>query len=125
MSATGRFCPDSRCTCANWAWYGVRSRRATNAALGGSSRTTARTWSGSAAATPAGGFAGILNGLIGQNTQANAAADAAIAGLADGSAQDLHTVTLAVAQADLSFRLILELRNRLAEAFQEVTRMQV
>jgi flagellar hook-basal body complex protein FliE len=32
---------------------------------------------------------------------------------------------LAVAQADLSFRLILELRNRLADAFQEVTRMQV
>lgn len=78
-----------------------------------------------AGANPAGGFAAVLNGLLGQNTQANAAADAAVAGLADGTAQDLHTVTLAVAQADLSFRLILELRNRLAEAFQEVTRMQV
>lgn len=79
----------------------------------------------SAGANPAAGFAGILNGLIAGNTQANAAADAAVAGLANGTAQDLHTVTLAVAQADLSFRLILELRNRLAEAFQEVTRMQV
>jgi flagellar hook-basal body complex protein FliE len=78
-----------------------------------------------AAATPATGFAAVLNGLLGENTRANAAADAAVAGLADGSAQDLHTVALAVAQADLSFRLILELRNRLAEAFQEVTRMQV
>jgi flagellar hook-basal body complex protein FliE len=32
---------------------------------------------------------------------------------------------LAVAQADLSFRLILELRNRLSEAYQEIMRMQV
>ena len=48
-----------------------------------------------------------------------------ICALATGEAQDLHTVSLAVAQADLSFRLILELRNRLADALQEVTRMQV
>ena len=73
----------------------------------------------------AGGFAGMLNQMIAGNQQAYATADAAIADLATGKAQDLHTVTLAVAQADMSFRLILELRNRLAEAFQEVTRMQV
>lgn len=78
-----------------------------------------------AAAAPAGGFAAVLNGVLAQNTQANAAADAAVADLATGAAQDLHTVSLAVAQADVSFRLILELRNRLTEAFQEVTRMQV
>lgn len=84
-----------------------------------------------AAAPPAdgpaapGGFAGVLNTILGSNQQANAAADAAIADLATGKAQDLHTVTLALAQADTSFRLILELRNRLADAFQEVSRMQV
>ena len=72
-----------------------------------------------------GGFAQVLNGLIGQNTQATASADAAVASLATGEAQDLHSVSLAVAQADLSFRLILELRNRLTEAYQEVQRMQV
>lgn len=76
-------------------------------------------------AGPAGGFAGVLNGLLAENRQANDTADAAVADLAAGNAQDLHTVTLALAQADLSFRLVLELRNRLTEAFQEVTRMQV
>jgi flagellar hook-basal body complex protein FliE len=76
-------------------------------------------------AGPAGGFAGVLNGILGANLQANAAADAAIRDLATGQAQDLHTVSLAVAQADLSFRLVLELRNRLTDVFQEVTRMQV
>jgi flagellar hook-basal body complex protein FliE len=73
----------------------------------------------------AGGFSAVLNGILGANQQATVAADAAIRDLATGNAQDLHTVSLAVAQADLSFRLILELRNRLTEAYQEVTRMQL
>jgi flagellar hook-basal body complex protein FliE len=76
-------------------------------------------------ATPAGGFAAVLNGLLESNQQANAAANAAVGDLATGNAQDLHTVTLAVTEAELSFRLILELRNRLSDVFQEVTRMQV
>jgi flagellar hook-basal body complex protein FliE len=71
------------------------------------------------------GFGAVLNGLLDGDRRANATADAAIRDLATGDAQDLHTVSLAVAQAELSFRLILELRNRLADAFQEVTRMQV
>lgn len=71
------------------------------------------------------GFARVLHGLMGQNAQASAAADTAIEALATGQAQDLHTVSLAVSQADLSFRLILELRNRLTEAYQEVLRMQI
>lgn len=71
------------------------------------------------------GFAAVLNGLLDTNRTASATADAAVRDLATGDAQDLHTVSLAVAQADLSFRLILELRNKLADAFQEVTRMQV
>jgi flagellar hook-basal body complex protein FliE len=79
----------------------------------------------SAPAAPGGGFAQVLNGVIAQNTQAQAGADAAVTALATGQAQDLHTVSMAVAQADLSFRLILELRNRLTEALQEVQRMQV
>ncbi|MDB5311713.1 MAG: flagellar hook-basal body complex protein FliE [Gemmataceae bacterium] len=78
-----------------------------------------------AAQAAGGGFAGVLNQMLARNTQANEAANAAIQDLATGQAQDLHTVTMAVAQADTSFRLILELRNRLADAFQEVTRMQV
>ncbi len=74
---------------------------------------------------PAGGFGQVLASLVNNNTQANAAADAAVTDLVTGQSQDLHTVAAAVAQADLSFRLVLELRNRLTEAFQEVSRMQV
>jgi flagellar hook-basal body complex protein FliE len=73
----------------------------------------------------AGGFAGILSHFMAENQQANAAATSAIEDLATGKAQDLHSVTLAVAQADVSFRMILEMRNRLSDALQEITRMQV
>jgi flagellar hook-basal body complex protein FliE len=71
------------------------------------------------------GFGKLVEELLGANNKANVTADAAIKDLAVGNAEDLHTVSLAVAQADLSFRLILEIRNRLTEAFQEVTRIQV
>ena len=83
---------------------------------------------GAASATsnpPGGGFGQVLQGVLAENQQAGAAADQAIQALATGQAQDLHGVSLAVQRADLSFRLILELRNRLSEAFQEVSRMQV
>lgn len=76
------------------------------------------------AGTP-GGFSQVLNGILASQGQANGAAEAAIRDLATGQAQDLHQVSLAVAQADMSFRMVLELRNRLADAFQEVSRMQV
>jgi flagellar hook-basal body complex protein FliE len=76
-------------------------------------------------AGPPGGFAAVLNDLVANNTRANEAANTAIRDLATGQAQDLHTVTLALAQAETSFRFLLELRNRVTEAFQEVSRMQV
>jgi flagellar hook-basal body complex protein FliE len=74
---------------------------------------------------PAGAFATMLNGLLDGHREANAVANTAVTQLATGEAQDVHSVALAVAQADLSFRLILEMRNRLTEAYQEVMRMQV
>jgi flagellar hook-basal body complex protein FliE len=77
-------------------------------------------------AQPAGtGFAAVFNNLLEGNRQANEAANDAVRDLATGEVQDLHTVALAVTQADLSFRLILEMRNRLSDALQEITRMQV
>ncbi|MCX7667141.1 MAG: flagellar hook-basal body complex protein FliE [Gemmataceae bacterium] len=79
-----------------------------------------------AAAGGAGGsFGQVLTNVLSAHTQAAQNADQAITNLITGKTTDLHTVTLAAAQADLSFRLILELRNRLTEAYQEVMRTQL
>lgn len=77
------------------------------------------------AASPQSGFATLLHSAIQQHQQAHNEATAAIRRLAAGQAQDLHSVALSVAQADLTFRFLLELRNRLTEAYQEITRTQI
>jgi flagellar hook-basal body complex protein FliE len=43
----------------------------------------------------------------------------------NGDGEDLHKVALATQQADLSFQLFLQVRNKIVSAYQEVMRMQV
>lgn len=48
-----------------------------------------------------------------------------IEALAAGETDNVHDVVLSVAQADLAFRLVMEIRNRLIASYQEIMRMQV
>ncbi len=52
-------------------------------------------------------------------------ADAAVEQLATGQTDNVNDVVLSMAKADLSFRLVLEIRNRLIESYQEIMRMQI
>jgi flagellar hook-basal body complex protein FliE len=72
-----------------------------------------------------GPFAKVVDQLLGDASNQQAQADQAVRDLIMGRTDNLHSVMLAVAKADLSFRMILEVRNRLTEAFQEIMRMQV
>jgi flagellar hook-basal body complex protein FliE len=80
---------------------------------------------GSAPGAGRAAFGDLLKDLLAHEASANQAADKAITDLATGKAESIHEVGLAVAQADLQFRLVLELRNRLTDAYQEVMRMQI
>ena len=62
----------------------------------------------------------VLRGANADQVQA----DTVLENLATGNGGNVHDVVLAVAQADLSFRFLLEMRNRLIESYQEVMRMQ-
>ncbi len=42
-----------------------------------------------------------------------------------GKQQDLHTVMIAVEQANLAFNYTMEIRNRIVEGYQEIMRMQI
>ena len=70
-------------------------------------------------------FANLLERVLGGTAQSGAQAESAVRDLALGRTDSLHEVMLQVAQADLSFRLILEIRNKLTEAYQEIMKMQV
>ncbi len=52
-------------------------------------------------------------------------ADRSITDLASGGSTSLHDTMLALEKADLSFRLMMQVRNKIVEAYQEVVRMQV
>jgi len=52
-------------------------------------------------------------------------ADATAAALATGQAEDLHEVILEAEKANLSLELLIQLRNRALEAYQEIMRMPV
>ncbi|TVS19862.1 MAG: flagellar hook-basal body complex protein FliE [Planctomycetaceae bacterium] len=70
-------------------------------------------------------FGQTVSQLIGQVNDMQVVADGEIQQLANGRTDDLHEVVLAVAEADLSFRMLLEIRNRLIDTYQELMRMQV
>lgn len=46
-------------------------------------------------------------------------------GFATGQKEDLLELTLALSQADLSFKYLLRVRNKIVEAYQEIMRMQI
>ncbi len=80
---------------------------------------------GGPSASPVDAFGKVIDQLLSSQAATEAKADQAILDLALGRTDDLHSVALAVSMADLSFRKILEIRNRLLEAYQEIMRMQV
>ena len=52
-------------------------------------------------------------------------ADVAIQDFITGDTRNIHETMLAVGKADLAFRLTMQVRNKMVEAYQEVMRMQV
>ena len=70
-------------------------------------------------------FPKVLQQLLEGAGQGHNSAEIAVRDMALGKTDNLHGVMLQMAQADLSFRLILEIRNRLTEAYQEIMKMQM
>jgi flagellar hook-basal body complex protein FliE len=52
-------------------------------------------------------------------------AEHAISELATGNVQNLHQVMIQIEEAQLSFQLLMQVRNHALEAYQEVMRTQV
>jgi flagellar hook-basal body complex protein FliE len=70
-------------------------------------------------------FAKLLSDAVGQIDGLQKNADSNVQKLATGQPVDMHDVTISTEQANLSFQLGLQVRNKLIDAYQEVMRMQV
>ena len=47
-----------------------------------------------------------------------------VAQLLNGKGADLHTAMIAVEKADLSFQLMMQVRNKIVQAYQQISSMQ-
>jgi flagellar hook-basal body complex protein FliE len=79
------------------------------------------------ASQPSGGegFGAELQSMITDVNASQVKADDAVKSFATGQNTDIHEVMLAMEQARLSMMMTVEVRNKMVEAYQEVSRMPV
>ena len=69
-------------------------------------------------------FAQTLKSLYQNVNQQLVEADQKVGEFALGERHDLHEIMVATEKADISFKLLVQIRNKLLEAYQEIIRMQ-
>lgn len=76
-------------------------------------------------AAGAGGFGELLKTAIADTNTQQIQADKAIENLQTGKSKNVHETMIAMEKADVSLRLLVQMRNKAVEAYQEIMRMQV
>jgi len=74
---------------------------------------------------PAPTFADTLKESIREVNKVQEQADQAIVDLTTGKKQDLHQTMVAIEKADVTFQLMMQVRNKIISAYEEVSRMQI
>ncbi|MBH0198309.1 MAG: flagellar hook-basal body complex protein FliE [Nitrospira sp.] len=81
---------------------------------------------GSAVSQPeSGGFMDSLKAAIGKVNDAQLQGGQAVDALLTGQSQDIHRTMVALQQASVSFQLMMQVRNKLVTAYEEIQRMQI
>ncbi|HET9960707.1 MAG TPA: flagellar hook-basal body complex protein FliE [Nitrospiraceae bacterium] len=70
-------------------------------------------------------FMGSLKDAISSINEAQTGASKAVEELVTGQSQNIHQTMVALQQADVSFQLMMQVRNKLISAYEEIQRMQV
>ena len=70
-------------------------------------------------------FSGILQNAVDSVNKTQTEADTAIKELVSGRNKNIHEALLAVEKADSSLKLMMQVRNKILDAYKEVMRMQV
>ena len=72
-----------------------------------------------------GGFQDVLSSAIQKVEAIGQNASTSVERFLSGEGEELHTTILAATQAELSFNLFLQARNKVVAAYQEIMRMQM
>ena len=76
------------------------------------------------ASSSEGGFSKLVENFVQQTNEAQVTSDQSIQDLVQGKTDNVQQVVLAVANAEMSFQLFMEIRNKLIDSYNELMRMQ-
>jgi flagellar hook-basal body complex protein FliE len=71
-----------------------------------------------------GGFGGVLSNALQQVNQLSGGAEQQIGSMLKGGNADMSTVMIAVEKADVAFQLMMQVRNKIVSAYQDIEKMQ-
>lgn len=74
---------------------------------------------------PAFSFQNVLGNFVNDVSEKQTAADDAVTGLLSGKNVSLHQAVISMEEASVSFSMMVEVRNKLLDSYQELMRMQV
>lgn len=74
--------------------------------------------------TGASSFSDMLDEAVFHVDQLQAEANQKVGSMLAGNTADVHDAMIAVQKADLSFQLMMQVRNKVVQAYQEIERMQ-
>ena len=70
-------------------------------------------------------FSDYLTSTLDQVTAAQNTGDTAVKKLNTGEAKNMHEVMIAVEEADLSLRMLVQFRNKALQAYDDIMKMQI
>jgi flagellar hook-basal body complex protein FliE len=70
-------------------------------------------------------FFQILKDTIGEVNKEQKSADRALGGIATGQVKDLHQAAIAIDKAEISMKVMLEVRNKALNAYKEILKTQM
>jgi flagellar hook-basal body complex protein FliE len=71
-----------------------------------------------------GSFGESLRSAMDEMGSLQSQAETKVADVLEGNGADVHATLIAVEKADLSFQLMMQVRNKIVSAYQEISRMQ-
>ena len=70
-------------------------------------------------------FKGVMDDVLGEVDQLQKEKDTAVKNLATGKDADIHNTMIAIQKAHISFKFMIQVRNKIVSAYEEVMRMNV
>jgi flagellar hook-basal body complex protein FliE len=90
----------------------------------GWSPTSPTTATSSGSASGGQNFGASLTDAISQVEQVHTDAQQQVQQLLQGNRQDIHNVMIAVEKADVAFQLMMQVRNKIVNAYEEISKLQ-